>query len=284
MSCSIHFLNTGHSDCIILESNGHFAMIDAAEDSDYPNDKPHLNYKGYENEVCDYLLKNCADSDGRVILDFILGTHCHSDHIGGFDTVINHPEITVKKAFLKSYYEENIFIFERKRWDNSDVYMQMKTALSENNVLLISEFDNYNIKLGDFSVTFLNGSYKKPKLKFGENVHSVVTLVETDKFRTLLAADMNYKNGGEKKIAQDVGRIDLLKVAHHGYTGSTSAYWLKRLCPKYAVICNSRKRVHPDVLFKLKNISKSKTYCMQDCDGIKFNFNDEITFETGIMR
>lgn len=284
MSCSIHFLNTGHSDCIILESNGHFAMIDAAEDSDYPNDKPHLNYKGYENEVCDYLLKNCADSDGRVILDFILGTHCHSDHIGGFDTVINHPEITVKKAFLKSYYEENIFIFERKRWDNSDVYMQMKTALSENNVLLISEFDNYNIKLGDFSVTFLNGSYKKPKLKFGENVHSVVTLVETDKFRTLLAADMNYKNGGEKKIAQDVGRIDLLKVAHHGYTGSTSAYWLKRLCPKYAVICNSRKRVHPDVLFKLKNISKSKTYCTQDCDGIKFNFNDEITFETGIMR
>ena len=38
-----------------------------------------------------------TDENGRVTLDFILGTHAHSDHIGGFDTVINHPDITVKK-------------------------------------------------------------------------------------------------------------------------------------------------------------------------------------------
>ena len=42
-SDKIHFLDTGHSDCIILESDGRFAMIDAAEDSDFPADKPHLN-------------------------------------------------------------------------------------------------------------------------------------------------------------------------------------------------------------------------------------------------
>ena len=47
MSNFIHFLNTGSSDCIIIESNGHFAMVDAGEDSDYPANKPHLNYPGY---------------------------------------------------------------------------------------------------------------------------------------------------------------------------------------------------------------------------------------------
>ena len=125
MNNSIHFLNTGNSDCIILESNGHFAMIDAAEDTEYPPDKPHLKLKGYEEVVCGYLLKNCADENDVVTLDFILGTHCHSDHIGGFDTVINHPNIIVKKAFLKPYHEETIFIMERKRWDNKEVYMQM---------------------------------------------------------------------------------------------------------------------------------------------------------------
>lgn len=41
MNNFIHFLNTGSSDCIIVESNGHFAMIDAGEDSDYPANKPH---------------------------------------------------------------------------------------------------------------------------------------------------------------------------------------------------------------------------------------------------
>ena len=54
----IHFLNTGHSDCIILESQGKIAMIDAAEDTEYPPNKPHLNLKGYEDQVVDYLLKN----------------------------------------------------------------------------------------------------------------------------------------------------------------------------------------------------------------------------------
>ena len=58
MSNAIHFLNTGAGDCIILESNNHFAMIDCAEDTEYPADKPHLKAKGYENEILDYLLKN----------------------------------------------------------------------------------------------------------------------------------------------------------------------------------------------------------------------------------
>ena len=97
MSTLIHFLNVGHSDCIILESNGHFAMIDAAEDTDYPADKPNLKLPGYEDVVIDYLMKNCVNDDGQVVFDFVMGTHAHSDHIGGFDTVINHSNVIVKK-------------------------------------------------------------------------------------------------------------------------------------------------------------------------------------------
>ena len=95
----IHFLNTGPSDCILLESNGHFALIDAAEDNDFPADKPHLKRPGYEQAVVDYLLEHARGEDGLVTLDFVLGTHAHSDHLGGFDTVILHPEIRVKKGY-----------------------------------------------------------------------------------------------------------------------------------------------------------------------------------------
>lgn len=284
MNSSIHFLNTGHSDCIILESGGHFAMIDAAEDTDYPADKPHLKLKGYEKEVCDYLLKNCADKNGIVTLDFILGTHCHSDHIGSFDTVINHPNIIVKKAFLKPYYEENIFIMERKRWDNKEVYLQMKNALNHKNIPIIEDFDNYKLKLGEFNITFFNGSYKKPKIKFGENVNSVVTLVELNGLKALLAGDMNYKNAGEKVIADKVGKIDLLKVGHHGYIGSTSFYLVRKLSPEFAVICNSASKVYPDVRFKLKHISNSKVYCTADCKGVKAVFKEKIYISSNIME
>ena len=285
MKNRIHFLNTGHSDCIILESNSHYAMIDAAEDTDFPTDKPWLNLKGYEQEVCNYLLKNCKDENGRVTLDFILGTHAHSDHIGGFDTVINHPEITVKKAFLKQYCEEDIFIMERKRWDNNEVYMQMKNALLNNNIPIIEEFDNACFTLGDFRITLLNGSYKKPLIKFGENVNSVSTLVEYKDKKALLVGDTNYKNGGENRLIKKVGKIDILKVGHHGYIGSTSFRFVKALMPKYAVVCNSKSRIFPDVLFKLKHISHSKILCTEDLNGVIADFTDDnnIEIKTNIM-
>ena len=68
MEGKIHFLNTGHSDCIILESCGKIAMIDSAEDTDFPKDKPHLNLKGYEDVVVKYLFDNFSDSNHKLSL------------------------------------------------------------------------------------------------------------------------------------------------------------------------------------------------------------------------
>lgn len=217
MDGKIHFLNTGASDCIIAESCGKIAMFDAGEDSDYPASKPHLNYRGYENEVVDYLLKHFRSQDGAVHIDFVLATHCHSDHIGGFDTVINHPDICVKTAYMKPYRENDVFIMERKRWDNTEVYNQMLEAVKANGVELVEDFDEKQIRLGDFDITFYNGRYKKRKIKFGENVDSAVALLRIGKYKALLAGDLNYKDNAERRIADKAGKVDLLKVG--GITG-----------------------------------------------------------------
>ena len=155
MSSSLHFLNTGSSDCIIIESNGHYAMVDCAEDTDYPEDKPHLKYPGYEDVVLEYLMKNCRDADGFVTLDFVLATHAHSDHIGGFDTIIADENVRVKTAYLKPYIEKDIFIYERKAWDNLEVYTQMKKALEDKGVPIVQSFDRKEVTLGDFKIKFL---------------------------------------------------------------------------------------------------------------------------------
>lgn len=282
---AIHFLNTGHSDCIIIESNGCFAMVDAAEDMDFPADKPHLNLKGYEDVVIEYLLKNCRGEDGRVTLDFVLGTHAHSDHIGGFDTVILHPDITVKKAYLKPYDETQIFVFERKRWDNREVYEQMLGALRSRGVPVVESFDNASVRLGNFNIKFLNGAVKKRKIKFGENVNSVVTLVEKNGTRALLVGDMNYKDGDERTVADKVGKVDVLKVGHHGFIGSTSFYLAKKLSPRYAIVPNSSKAIYPDVRFKLKNVAGAQIIATEDVNGVitQFEDNGEITVKTDIM-
>ena len=281
MEGKIHFLNTGHSDCIILESYGKIAMIDSAEDTDFPKDKPHLNLKGYEDVVVKYLF---SDENGNVNIEFVLGTHCHSDHIGGFDTVINHPNIFVKTAYLKHYNEQNICRFERVRWDNTEVYNQMLDAIKKNNVELVEEFDELKTVLGDFNIEFFNGKSRKRKIKFGENVNSVGTLVTIGKSRAFLAGDINYKAGDEKRIADKIGNVDLLKVGHHGYLYSTSFYWVKKLMPKIAIFCNEMKGVYPDVKYKLENISHSKLYATVDSNGIIACFDGEnIVVKENIM-
>lgn len=284
MSNFIHFLNTGSSDCIIIESNGHFAMVDAGEDSDYPANKPHLNYPGYEEEVCDYLLKNCASADGTVTLDFVVGTHAHSDHIGGFDTVINHPKIIVKKAYLKPYNEKDIFIYERLSWDNTEVYEQMKNALIENDVEIVEDFDELKTMLGDFKVTFYNGKYKKRFLKYGENVNSVVTLLECNGFRSLLAGDLNNKDFDEYRLAGKIGKVDILKVGHHGYPFSSSRKWLKTLSPKYSVVCNFEKKVYPHIKHRLVDEIGTKLFCTADLNGVKFDFDNSLKPTTDIQK
>lgn len=280
----IHFLNTGHSDCIILESQGKIAMIDAAEDTEYPPNKPHLNLTGYEDQVVDYLLKNFSDSEGKVNIEFVMGTHAHSDHIGGFDTVINHPDINVRTAYLKPYHEENIFFYERKSWDNVEVYTQMLDAIKANSVELIESFDRQKVKLGDFEIEFLNGTYRKRRIKFGENINSVVAVVKIGKYKSVLAGDLNYKDGDEKKFAREIGKVDLLKVGHHGYVGSTSAFWIKSLMPKYAIVCNWSKAIYPDIRLKLEHISKSQIIATADVNGAIVEFSDNsIDIKTDIM-
>ncbi len=284
MQGKIHFLNTRNSDCMILESRGHLAMVDAAEDNDYPADKPHLNMKGYEEEVVAYLLEHFRGEDGKVHLDFVLATHCHSDHIGGFDTVINHPDIVVDRGYVKPYHPEDIFLYERLRWDNLEVYHQMLDAMEANGVERIESFDEAETDLGDFHIKFLNGAYKKRFLKFGENINSVGTLLTIGDTKAFLAGDINNKDGEERRLAPKIGKVDLLKVGHHGYVFSSSYRFIKTLHPDIAVVCNSNSRIYPDVRAKLKWVAKADLYATADNNGVLAEFDGKnIKITTDIM-
>ena len=81
----IHFLNTNNSDAILIESNGKFALIDSGE-GDY-NPRRKLSYDGSEEDVIKYLKKAAGDSEGKVTLEFALGTHNHYDQVGSFDAI-----------------------------------------------------------------------------------------------------------------------------------------------------------------------------------------------------
>jgi len=226
----IHFLNTGNSDAILLESGGHFALVDAAEDSDYPAGKRFLAYAGYEDYVADYVKRVAG---GR--LDFVLGTHAHSDHIGGFDTLILDPDVTIGRAYLRPYDGARMRSYERDYWDNEEVHGQMTAALAARGVPLIENIPAEPFTLGNFRVTLFDPG---PKRSGDANDETVGALIECSGKRAFLAGDINNISGVERRLAKKVGPVDLLKAGHHGHEGSSTLAIVTGLHPETVVFAN----------------------------------------------
>ena len=254
----IHFLSTGTSDAILLESNGHFAMVDAGEDTDNPRHFDALELPGYENEVLAYLKAHAADENGKVHLDFILGTHAHSDHIGGFDTILLDPDVTVDRAYLKVYDSSKINPYEIEQWDNQEVYDQMVSALRERNVPVISSPDGTPFSFGAFTVTLFNTDDPENPDPVGENDRSFGVLLEKNGTRIFLAGDMDDHTGDETRLAPAIGKVDLLKVGHHSYSGSTTKGFVKTLRPAACVITNSRKNADLGTVARIVHYARQK--------------------------
>lgn len=276
----IHFLNTGSSDAILLESGGHFALVDAGEDSDNPRGFDALELTGYEDKVLDYLKQHAASADGKVHLDFVLGTHSHSDHIGGFDTILADDAIEVGRAYLKVYDSSKIKDSEVEKWDNQEVYDQMVDALKAKNVPIISEPGSEPFTLGNYTITLWNTVDEETGKKVGENDQSMGVLVEKDGTKVFLAGDMDNINGDEARLAEQIGEVDLLKVGHHGYPLSSSAPWLRTLSPEYCVVTNNRNIKNVIILWRIIRCADSTIFTTNEENGIlaEIGSSGNITF------
>lgn len=264
----IHFLNTANSDAILLESDGHFALVDAGEDTDNPRGFSHLDLPGYEQEVLAYLKQHATDQNGIVHLDFILGTHSHSDHLGGFDTILSAPAVTVDRAYLKRYDASKIADFEIEAWDNQEVYDQTVAALNARNVPIISTPDDQPFAFGKLTLTLFNTVDPPTNKKVGENDQSLCLLIEKKGARVFLAADLNNNTGDERRLSPLIGKVDLLKVGHHSYGGSSSSGFIRALRPKVCVVTNRFENIDRKTLARFERICRPSFYITGKENGV----------------
>ena len=121
---------------------------------------------------------------------------------------------------------------------NSNDYMPKRFGLNYSPPQMI-DITNKKIKfdLGEFQIELLNtdSDPNEKILKLTENKNSIATLIQFRNTKILLTADMTVEI--EQKIKDFIGKIDILKLSHHGYSESSYEF-LKVVQPKYVIILN----------------------------------------------
>ena len=230
----IHFISL-HSttDAILLESNGHFGLVDSGEDWDYPDG---TNYTlrpgvtqgiGYEEQVIYYL-----EQLGVEKLDFYIATHSHSDHIGSGDEILRR--FPTERLYIQEYKDEYLNAGhtdpddpyytgdgDAKLWDNQYVFDTLIAAAQETGTQIIMNLDseentaNRSFTMGDMTIDIMN--YERDRDENGniipvyeENCNSLVVLVTAYGHTALLTSDLDPWTGGKDGLSDTVKIVNQL--------------------------------------------------------------------------
>ena len=196
----VHYLDVGQGDSIFVElPNNETMLIDAAE--------------SYQSENIINYLKNLNYQK----IDYVIGTHPHTDHIGGLKNIINTFEIgkiyMPKVVSTTKTYESLLMAIKDKN-------LKINTAKAGTSII-----DTDALKINILAPN--NSIYTEL------NNYSVVTKITYGTTKFLFMGD------SEKLIENEIKEnvtADVIKIGHHGSNTSSSIDFIKKVNAKYGII------------------------------------------------
>lgn len=240
----IHYINTGGSNAFLVESNGRYGLIDSSN-ALFPSVasdettcmSPQTCVENPEQTV--QKVTSYLDEIGVETLDFVIASHSHSDHIGGMPIIARHYAGPNTKYYYREYVTtRDDVLFD---WHNGDYCSRAVNAMINAGATPVEVTNKEpSFKLGDLTIKLLNTEpatgieLNEDNLATSENLNSIVILITLGDKKVLFASDMHVED--EEKIANKVGAIDVLQMAHHGNTTSSSDYFIQTTKPKDIII------------------------------------------------
>jgi beta-lactamase superfamily II metal-dependent hydrolase len=217
---TVHFIDVGQGDSILIDSGDTEILIDGGGRN-----------SGVVAYINDYV-------DGT--LEVVIATHPHADHIGGLIEVFDN------------------FVIE-EYWHSGDTsttvtYNDFKNAFQTEGCLIkvITRGDTLSVSDLDFEVlspTSLSGS---------TNNQSIILYLDYGEVEFLFTGDAEEEAEASMITTGILSDIDILKVAHHGSTSSSSLEFLNILQPEVAIYMakegNSYGHPHSETIVSLTNI------------------------------
>lgn len=196
----VHYIDVGQGDATFIElPNKETILIDAGEKQEGKTVVNYINELGYDT------------------IDYVIGTHPHSDHIGGLKEVVNTFNI------------ENIYM--PKVVANSKIYEDLLLAIKNKENTVKKAYVNVNLIESDK----LNVSFLSPTKEEYSNLNNYSAVLKITYGNNIFLFMGDAELEVEKEISSLVS-CDVLKVGHHGSDTSSSLDFVKNANPKYAII------------------------------------------------
>ena len=196
----VNYIDVGQGDSIFIQlPNKETMLIDAGE--------------AYESDSVINYLNNL----GIKKIDYVVGTHPHTDHIGGLEEVINTFDIGS--------------IYMPRASSTSKTYLDLLTAISNKGLKVktakseVVVLDDDNLKLEFIAPNSDNYSELN-------NYSAVLKLTYLDNTFLFMG---DAETLSENEVTCDV-EADVIKVGHHGSDSSSGIEFVKKVSPEYAII------------------------------------------------
>lgn len=243
----IKYLNVGNADCEFIKlPSGETVLIDTGT--------PETSKK-----VIDFLKEqNLKQEDNKGVIDYVVITHGHSDHIGGLTSVLENfkvnkvyiPEIAKMKDWYSSVpkTEKNAADIEMMKLDY-EIYNKAVKAMDDKNIKFT------NTKKGEFIdkgkiLQFVQsdkdfggvGAEEITKSYWALNNNSAVIYLNYGDLQGLFTADIMWDTEKDFWTNDLLGgkKVNLLKVPHHGSSTSSTPDFLTYLKAPVGIITRAQ--------------------------------------------
>ncbi len=194
---------------------------------------------GPDNKVLDCLGRHTPFWDREI--ELVVLTHPEKDHYGGLIEVFRR-------------YKVNNFLYN-KISSGSQGYKVLEKEVGSSGVNLITPDVGKVIRVGLMSLDILHPS-KEFESKQTNN-YSIVYKLRYGDFEALLTGDIEQSISDQLAENSEIGKVEYIKVPHHGSKNGLTENLLKAVMPKVAVISagrnNSYGHPHEEILKILRD-------------------------------